>query len=133
MGQRVFLWLGGGTFFFYVGGSQVFGVRTGRRLRPMDIQVLPWSRSLLGTGVDETNLGQKPKLGGVCTLLPIHCIFHLVRFNLFEVLPVLLCSFNLKKTQKDLSFLLLSLNLEKPKKCFLSSLVCFVSEFSSCL
>src|SRR4051812_23636643 len=39
----------GGTFLFYLGGFQDFGVRTGRRIRPMDIPVLPWSRRLPGT------------------------------------------------------------------------------------
>src|ERR1043165_363314 len=75
----------GGTFFFHMGGSQGFGVRIGGRIRPMDIPVLPGSRRLLGTAVDEPNLGQKPKLGGVCTLLPFHCIFHWFAFIFFVV------------------------------------------------
>src|SRR3954463_14505789 len=60
-GTKGFPLIGGGTFFFYVGGSQGFGVRTRRCIRPMDIPALPRSRRLLGT-VDEPNLGQKPKL-----------------------------------------------------------------------
>src|SRR3954468_24970127 len=48
---------GGGTFLFHVGGAQGFGVRTGGRIRPMDIPVLPGSRRLLGTAIDEPNLG----------------------------------------------------------------------------
>src|SRR4051812_23527114 len=71
---------GGGTFFFHVGGTQNFSIRTGGRLRPMDIPVLPWSRRLLGTAVDAPNLGQKPKLGGVRALLPFHCIFRWFAF-----------------------------------------------------
>src|SRR3954471_19314807 len=98
--------MGGGTFLFHVGGAQGFGVRTGGRIQPMDIPILPWSRRLLGTAVDKPNLGQKPKLGGVHTLLPFHCIFRLVRFDLL----VFACSslfFYFAKTQKDFSFLLL--------------------------
>src|SRR3954469_18592677 len=96
--------MGGGTFFFYVGGSQDFGVCTGRRLRPMGIPVLPWSKRLLGTAVDEPNLGQKPKLGGVRTLLP--SIVSSVWFALIflKFLPVLLCSFSLKNPKNICPF-----------------------------
>src|SRR3954466_627105 len=75
--------MGGGTFLFPVGGSEDFGVRTGGRIRPMGIPVLPWSRRLLGTAVDEPNSGQKPKLGGVRALLPFPLYLPLVRFCLF--------------------------------------------------
>src|SRR3954466_14938154 len=69
---------GGGTFLFHVGGTHDFGVRTGGRIRP-------WSKRLLGTAVDEPNLGQKLKLGGVRALLPSIISSVLVRFNLFKV------------------------------------------------
>src|SRR4051812_12809589 len=99
----------------------------------MDIPVLPGSRRLLGTAVDEPNLGQKPKLGGVRALLPFHCIFSWFAFVFLKFFPVLLCSFNLQKTQKYFSFLLLSLNLEKPKKnmSFALSLLCFRVQLES--
>ena len=42
-------------------------------------------QGLLGTAVDEPNLGQKPKLGGVRALLPFSLYLPLVRFYLFEV------------------------------------------------
>src|ERR1041385_5482866 len=75
--------MGGWTFLFHVGGSEYFGVRTGGRIRPMDIPVLPWSRRLLGTAVEEPNLGQKPKHGGVHALLPFPLYLPLVCFYLF--------------------------------------------------
>src|ERR1041384_229199 len=120
--------MGGGAFFFHVGGAQGFVVRTGGRIRPMDIPVLPGSRRLLGTAVDKPNLGQKPKLGGVRALLLFSLYLPLVLFYLFEVFACSSLFFQFAKTQKDFSFLLLSLNLKKPKKmCFLFYLVCFVS------
>src|SRR3954463_5074381 len=87
----VFLWLGRGTFFFFVGGAQDFGVRTRRRIRPMDIPALPWSRRLLGTLVFEPDLGQKPKLGGVRILLPSTVLSALLVLIFLKFLPVLLC------------------------------------------
>src|ERR1041385_5457988 len=92
--------MGGGTFLFHVGGTQDFSVRTGGRIRPMGIPVLPWSRRLLRTAVDEPNLGQKPKLGGVRALLPFHCIYRWFAFIFLKFLPVLLCSFSLQKPKK---------------------------------
>src|ERR1041385_4116079 len=92
--------MGDETFFFHVGGAQGFGVLTGGRIRPMDIPVLPWSRRLLGTTVDEPNLGQKPKLGGVRALLPFHCIYRWFAFIFLKFLHALLCSFSLQKPKK---------------------------------
>src|ERR1041385_3461994 len=74
--------MGGGTFLFHVGGSEGFGVRTGGLIQPLGLP-LPWSRRLLGTTVDEPNLGQKPKLGGVRALLPFQLYLPLVRFYPF--------------------------------------------------
>ena len=62
--------MGVGTFLFRMGEFQDVGVRPRLPLRPMDTPVLPGSRRLLGTTVEEPNLGQKPKLGGVRALLP---------------------------------------------------------------
>src|ERR1041385_47279 len=72
--------MGGGTF--HVGGSEDFSVRTGGLIQPLGLP-LPWSRRLLGTTLDEPNLGQKPKLGGVRALLPFPLYLPLVRFYLF--------------------------------------------------
>src|SRR3954467_15387738 len=90
---------GGGTFFF-VRGSEDIGVCSRLPLRPMDAALLPGSRRLLETAVDEPNLGQKPKLGGVRALLPFHCIYRWFDFIFLKFLPVLLCSFNLQKPKK---------------------------------
>src|ERR1041384_5489087 len=88
--------MGGGTFFF-IRGSQDVGVCSRLPLRPMATPVLPGSKRLLGTVVDEPSLGQKPKLGGVCALLPFHCIYRWFAFIFLQFLPVLLCSFSLQK------------------------------------
>src|SRR3954465_7028250 len=92
--------MGVGTFLLRVGESQVVGVRSRLPLRPMDALVLPGSRRLLGTAVEEPNLGQKPKLGGVRALLPFHCIFRWFAFIFLWFFPVLLCSFSLQKPKK---------------------------------
>lgn len=52
-----------------MGGPEDFGVRTGGLIRLLDLP-LPRSRRLLGA-VAATNLGQKPKLGGVRALLTV--------------------------------------------------------------
>src|SRR4051812_14127239 len=49
----------GGTFLFHVGGTQDFSVRTGGRIRPMGIPVLPGSRRLLRTAIDDPQLRPK--------------------------------------------------------------------------
>src|ERR1041385_7803087 len=81
--------MGVGTFRLRVGESQVVGVRPRLPLRPMDAPVLPGSRRLLGTAVEEPNLGQKPKLGGVRALLllpfvsPVGSLLYFCSFCLF--------------------------------------------------
>src|SRR3954469_20210269 len=92
--------MGFGTFLLCVGESHYVGVCSRLPLRPMDAPVLPGSRRLLGTAVDEPNLGQKPKLGGVRALLPFHFIFRWFAFIFLQFLPVLLCSFSLQKPKK---------------------------------
>src|SRR3954464_3945688 len=93
--------MGVGTFLLRVGESQDVGVCSRLPLRPMDAPVLPGSRRLLGTAVEEPNLGQKPKLAGVRALLPFPLYLPLVRFYPFcKFLPVLLCSFSLQKPKK---------------------------------
>src|SRR3954464_3459345 len=96
--------MGVGTFLLRVGEPQVVDVRPRLPLRPMDTPVLPGSRRLLGTAVEEPNLGQKPKLEGVRALLPFHCIFRWFAFIFLQFLPVLLCSFSLQKPKKISSF-----------------------------
>ena len=118
--------MGVGTFLFHVGESQDVGVCSRLPLRPMDAPVLPGSRRLLGTAVDEPNLGQKPKLGGVRALLPFHCIFHWFAFIFLQFSPVFLCSFSLQKPKKISPFFCFRQTLKNPKICFLCSLVCFV-------
>ena len=84
-------------------------------------------RKILGLTIDESSLGQKPKLGGVRTSLPFHCIICGFHFNLFKVFACSSLFFlNLQKQQKDFYFLLFSLTFEKPKKISFLSLVCFV-------
>src|SRR4051812_50148838 len=92
--------MGVGTFLFRMGESQDVGVCPRLPLRPMDAPLLSGSRRLLGTAVEEPNLGQKPKLGGVHALLPfiVSSVGPLLSFLKF--LPVLLCSFNLQKPKK---------------------------------
>ena len=78
----------------------------------MDTPVLPGSRRLLGTAIDEPNLGQNPKLGGVRPLLPFSLYVPLVHFYLFEVFACSSLFFlNFQKQQKGLSLLLLLINL----------------------
>src|ERR1041384_1282293 len=72
--------MGVGTFLFRMGEFQDVGVCPRLPLRPMDAPVLPGSRRLLGIAVEEPNIGQKPKLGGVRALLPFHCIFRCFAF-----------------------------------------------------
>src|ERR1043165_1865899 len=118
--------MGVGTFLLRVGESQVVGVCSRLPLRPMDAPVLPGSRRLLGTAVEEPNLGQKPKLWGVRALLPfivssIGSLLSFCSFCLFFFV-LLVC-----KSPKIflLSFVFVK-NLKNPKICFLCSLVCFV-------
>src|SRR4051812_43879697 len=60
-------------------------------------------------------------------LLPFSLYYPFLFALIFsKFLPVLLCSFNLQKQQKNFSFLLLSLTFEKPRKISFLSLVCFV-------
>src|SRR3954464_12994491 len=92
--------MGVGTFLFRMGESQDVGVCPRLPLRPMDAPVLPGSRRLLGTAVEEPNLGQKPKLGGVRALLPFHYIFRWFAFIFLQFLHFLLCSFSLQKPKK---------------------------------
>src|SRR3954468_198877 len=101
-----------------MGGSEDFRVRTRGLIQPLDLP-LPRSRRLLGTAVDEPNLGQKPKLGGVRTLVPFHCIFRFVRFDLFEVFAYSSLFFYFAKTTKIFLFSFI-LSFEKPQKDFLS-------------
>ena len=98
-----------------MGGPEDFGVRTGGLIRLLDLP-LPRSRRLLGA-VAATNLGQKPKLGGVRALLtfPLYYPFYFVSFDLFEVFARSSLFFNLQKQQKKNSFL--SLNpLKNPRR-----------------
>src|SRR3954471_22923865 len=110
--------MGVGTFLFRMGESQDVGVCSRLPLRPMDAPVLPGSRRLLGTAVDEPNLGQKTKLGGVRALLPFSLYLSFIRFYLFVVFACSPLLFQFARTQKDFSFLLISLNLKKPKNMF---------------
>src|SRR3954469_13657654 len=75
--------MGVGTFLFRMGELQDVGVCPRLPLRPMDAPVLPRSRRLLENAVEEPNLGQKPKLGGVRALLPFPLYLPLVHFYLF--------------------------------------------------
>src|ERR1041385_5317213 len=99
----------------------------------MDIPVLPWSRRLLGTAVDEPNLGQKPKLGGVRALLPFPLYLPLVRFYLFASFFLFFFVLLVCKNPKRFLLFLLSLNLKKPKNMFplLFSLLCFRVQLES--
>src|ERR1041385_113654 len=122
--------MGGWTFLFHVGGSEDFSVRTEGLIQPLGLP-LPRSRRLLRTAVDEPNLGQKPKLGGVRALLPFPLYLPLVRFYLFA--SFCLFSFVLFVCKNPKRFLLsfaFIKPLKKQKICFLCSLFCFVSEFS---
>src|ERR1041385_7742093 len=88
-----------------MGGPEDFGVRTGRLIRLQDLP-LPRSRRLLGA-VAATNLGQKPKLGGVRVLLPfsiVLSVFYFVRFDLFEVFARSSLLFYFAKTTKRFPF-----------------------------
>src|ERR1041385_5617228 len=99
-----------------MGGSEDFGVRTGSLIRPLDSPVLPWSRRLLGT-LATANLGQKPKLGGVRTLLtfPLYYPFHY--FDLFEVFACFSFFLSLQKQQKYCLFsFAFFLPLKNPKR-----------------
>src|SRR3954470_9104188 len=97
--------MGVGTFRLRVGESQDVGICPRLPLQPMDAPVLPGSRRLLGTAVEEPNLGQKPKLGGVRALLPFHCIFRWFAFIFLKFLPVLLFSLSLQKPKKISPFI----------------------------
>ena len=66
----------------------------------MDTPVLPRSRRLLGTAVDEPNLGQKPKLGEYVLSYPFHCIFRWFAFIFSQFFLFFLCSFRLQKPKK---------------------------------
>src|ERR1041385_4316570 len=92
-----------------MGGPEDFGVCTGGLIRLLDLP-LPRSRRLLGAAT-ATNLGQKPKLGGVRALLtfPLYYPFYFC-FDLFEAFP-------------RFSFFL---SFQKHKKISFFSLVCFV-------
>src|ERR1041385_113464 len=109
-----------------MGGPEDFGVRTEGLIRLLDLP-LPRSRRLLGE-VAATNLGQKPKLGGVRALFTFPLYYQFLLFALIfpKFLPVLLCSFILQKQQKDFSFLFLRLTFEKSKNILFSlfSLLC---------
>src|SRR4051812_38778677 len=83
-------------------GGRIPGRRYTPRLPlwPMDTPVLPGSRRILGTAVEEPNLGQKPKLGGVRALLPFHCIFRWFAFIFLQFCLFFFVLFVCKKPKK---------------------------------
>src|SRR3954464_1320973 len=88
-----------------MGDSEEFGVRASILLRSLDSPLFLRSRWLLGAVV-ATNLGQKPKLGGVRSLSLFHCIIRFICFDLFEVFFTRSSLFlSLQKQQKDFLFL----------------------------
>src|ERR1041385_6808093 len=99
------------TFLLRVGESQDVGVCSRLPLRPMDAPVLPGSKRLLGTVVEEPNLGQKPKLGGVRALLPFHCIYRWFAFILFASFCLFFFAILVRKNPK---IFLLSFAFVKP-------------------
>src|SRR3954464_3336183 len=86
-----------------MGDSEEFGVRASILLRSLDSPLSLRSRWLLGAVV-ATNLGQKPKLGGVRPLSLLHCIIHFICFDLFEVFDRSSLFLSLQKQQKDFLF-----------------------------
>ena len=118
--------LGRGSCF--LAGHQDVILCTWRSAWSMGAPLLSRSqRKLLGLTVDESSLGQKPKLGGVRISLPFHLYRLWFRFDLFELFACSSLFFlNFQKQQKDFSFLFVWLTFEKPKKISFLSLVCFV-------
>src|SRR4051812_36486373 len=105
--------MGVGTFLFRMGESQDVGVCPRLPLRPMDAPVLPGSRRLLGTAVEEPNLGQKPKLREYVLSSPfivssVGSLLSFCSFCLFFFV-LLIC-----KNPKSFPFLLFSLKHKKP-------------------
>src|SRR3954470_13549293 len=100
-----------------MGGPEDFGVRIGGLIRLLDLP-LPRSRKLLGA-VAATNLGQKPKLGGVRSLLtfPLYYPFLFLFVLIFsKFLPVLICSFFAKTTKIFISSFPFAKSLKNPKR-----------------